>query len=148
MTQPEFDAFLAHVIPEYTAENVRAGYWGESEALEKSRKQTESLLSQGSQTRDHYLFTLYDGEDAVGMFWLQANMDRPIKSGYIFDVYIEEKFRGKGYGRQVMSLIEEKARELELKSLGLHVFAHNTVAKNLYMSIGYKVFSFNMTKTL
>jgi hypothetical protein len=81
MTQPEFDAFLAHVIPEYTAENVHAGYWDESEALEKSRKQTGSLLSQGLQTRDHYLFTLYDGDDAVGMIWLQANMDRPIKSG-------------------------------------------------------------------
>jgi hypothetical protein len=38
MTQAEFDAFIELVIPEYAADNVDAGYWDESEALEKSRK--------------------------------------------------------------------------------------------------------------
>ena len=38
MTQPEFEIFLARAIPDYAADNVRAGYWSESEALEKSRE--------------------------------------------------------------------------------------------------------------
>ena len=148
MTQSEFDAFLEHLIPGYAADNVRAGYWSEDEALEKSRKQTESLLPQGLQTKDHYLFTLYDNDTAVGMIWLRAELDRPVKSGYIFDVEIKEEFRGKGYGKQAMLLIEEKARELDIKRMGLHVFAYNDVAKNLYKRIGYKVSSMNMLKDL
>ena len=79
---------------------------------------------------------------------MRANTDRPIKSGFIFDIRIDEKFRGKGYGKQAMSLIEEKARELGLKSIGLHVFAVNNVARNLYESVGYEVSSLNMTKKL
>ena len=148
MTQSEFEAFIEHIIPDYAADKVRAGHWSEDEALEKSRKQTESLLSQGLQTKDHFLYTLYDGEEAVGMIWLRAELDRPVKSGFIFDVEIKEEFRGKGYGKQAMLLIEEKARELGIRRMGLNVFAYNDVAKNLYEGIGYKVSSMNMLKDL
>ena len=148
MTQPEFDAFLERLIPDYASDNVRAGYWSEEEALEKSRKQTTSLLSDGLQTKDHYLYTLYDNDEAVGVIWLRAELDRPIKSGRIFDVEIKEEVRGKGYGKQAMLLIEEKARELGIKRMGLHVFTYNIVAKNLYERMGYKVSSMNMLKDL
>ena len=148
MTQSEYEAFLERLIPDYAADNVRAGYWSEDEALEKSRQQTMSLLSDGLQTKDHYLFTLYDGDKAVGMIWLRAELDSPVKSGFIFDVEIKEEFRGKGYGKQAMLLTEEKARELGIKRMGLHVFAYNDVAKNLYERIGYKVSSMNMLKDL
>lgn len=148
MTQPEYEEYLKHLIPDYAADNVRAGYWDESEALEKSRKQIEGLLPQGLQTKDHYIYSLYDGDQKVGMIWLKANVDRPGKDGFIFDVIVDEQFRGKGYGKQVMALIEEKAHELGLKSIGLHVFAYNTVAKKLYESVGYEVTSLNMVKKL
>jgi hypothetical protein len=55
MTQPEFEIFLAHAIPDYAADNVRAGYWSESEALEKSREGCEKLLPKGLQTENHFL---------------------------------------------------------------------------------------------
>ena len=35
MTQAEYEVFIARLIPEYAADNVRAGYWSELEALEK-----------------------------------------------------------------------------------------------------------------
>ena len=148
MTQPEYEEYLKHLIPDYAADNVRAGYWDESEALEKSRQQIESLLPQGLQTKDHYIFILVDGDQSIGMIWLKAELSRAVKNGFIFDVVVDEKFRGKGYGKQIMLLIEEKARELELKSIGLHVFAYNTVAKNLYEGIGYETTSLNMIKQL
>ena len=148
MTQTEFDEYLKHLIPDYAAENVRAGYWDVSEALEKSRQQTGSLLPQGLQTKDNYIYNLVDGDQNVGMIWLKAEINRPVKSGFIYDVMVYEQFRGKGYGKQIMLLIEEKARELDLKSMGLHVFGNNTVAKNLYESVGYEISSLNMVKKL
>ena len=148
MPQPEFDEYLKRLIPEYAADNVRAGYWDESEALERSRQQIKSLLPQVLQTKDHYIFfSVYDGDQKVGMIWLKANVDRPGRDGFIFDVIVDERFCGKGYGKQVMAL-EEKALELGLKSIGLHVFAYNTVAKKLYESVGYEVTSLNMVKKL
>jgi len=148
MTQSEFEAFLEHLIPDYAADNVRAGYWSDEEALERSRKQTVSLLPDGLNTKDHFFYTIYDDDKAVGVIWMRAELDRPVKGGFIFDVEIKEEFRGKGYGKQAMLLIEEKARELGIKRMGLHVFAYNEVAKSLYESIGYEVSSMNMLKDL
>jgi ribosomal protein S18 acetylase RimI-like enzyme len=148
MTQTEFEAFLEQEIPEYAADNVRAGYWAESESLQKSREAFERLLPQGLQSKDQYLYSIYEGDEAVGVIWMRAEMERPVKSGFIYDLHVDEKFRGKGYGKQAMYLIEDKARELGLKSIGLHVFGYNTVARNLYEGIGYETTSLNMIKQL
>ena len=148
MTQTEYDAFFEYLIVEYAKDNVRAGYWHESEALEKSRQQTGSLLPKGLQSENTYLYTVYDGDQAVGAIWFKANPNLPTKNGFIFDIEIHEEFRGKGYGKQAMQLIEEKARELGLKSINLHVFASNRVARNLYESLGYQPVSLNMAKSL
>jgi ribosomal protein S18 acetylase RimI-like enzyme len=148
MTQAEYEVFLERTIPEYAADKIRAGQWAESEALERSRKEFLADLPQGVQTRDNYLYTLYDGDTAVGLIWMRAYLDHPTKDGFIFELYVEENQRGKGYGKQAMLLIEEKAREFGLKSIGLHVFGSNKVARNLYEAVGYEVTSVNMSKTL
>jgi ribosomal protein S18 acetylase RimI-like enzyme len=89
-----------------------------------------------------------DGELRVGIIWMKANLDTANKNGFIYDIAIDESRRGKGYGRQAMQLIEEKARELGLCQMGLHVFAKNKVALNLYESLGYETKSLNMIKDL
>ena len=148
MTQSELEVFLERTIPEYAEDKVRAGHWAESEALERSRKEFADELPQGLQTKNNYLYTLYDGDNAVGLIWMRANVDRPTNDGFILELYVEEKYRGKGYGKQIMLLIEEKARELGLKAIGLHVFGSNKIAQNLYKAVGYEVTSVNMSKTL
>ena len=147
MTQAEFEVFLEREIPDYAAEHVRAGNWTESESLEKSHKEFESLLPQGLKTDDNFLYTLADGEEAVGMIWMKVKT-QPSKSGFIYDVYVDEKFRGKGYGKSLMLLLEEKAREMELTSLALHVFGSNHVARKLYETIGYEITNVMMSKAL
>lgn len=112
MTQVEFKAFLERTIPEYANEKVLAGHWAEFEALERARMEFQVDLPQGMETKNQYLYTLHDGDEAVGLIWLKANLDRPTKNGFIFELYVNETKRGKGYGRQAMLLIEEKARQL------------------------------------
>jgi ribosomal protein S18 acetylase RimI-like enzyme len=148
MTPAEYEVFLERTIPEYASDKIRAGQWVESEALERSRKEFLADLPQGVQTRDNYLYTLFDGDTAVGLIWMRTYLDRPTKEGFIFELYVEEKYRGKGYGKQAMFLIEEKARELGLKSIGLHVFGSNKIARNLYEAVGYEVTNVNMSKAL
>jgi len=150
MLESELDNYLEKSIPNYAEENVKAGYWSETEALEKSRKVFNNLLPEGVKSKDQYLFQVEDAKtnERVGVIWLNARTDVPRPSGFIYDIEIDEAFRGKGYGKQTMLAIEEKARELGLKSIGLHVFFHNAVAKGLYQKIGYEVKSMNMVKEL
>ena len=89
-----------------------------------------------------------DGNHRVGTVWMRAALDTSIKSGFIFDIAVDEAQRGKGYGKQTMLLIEETAREMGLSKLGLHVFAKNKVARKLYEGLGYEIGSLNMNKNL
>lgn len=150
MTEEEFKRFLEREIADYAQENVKAGYWSESEALDKSREKHQSLLPDGLATPNHYLFHIQNTVtgDRVGVLWLFANVTAARPSGFIYDLLIEEEFRRRGYARQAMLAVEEKARELGLGSIGLHVFAHNPSAKALYDQLGYQVRSVNMIKDL
>ena len=147
MTQPEYEAFLERTIPEYAADHVRAGNWTVSESLEKSRKEFEDLLPQGLNSEDNFLYTLVDDDEAVGMIWMKIKR-HPAISGFIYDVFVDEKFRGKGYGKNLMLLLEEKAREMGLGSLELHVFGSNQVARKLYETIGYETTNVLMRKAI
>lgn len=148
MEPSEFDEYKAVLIRDYARENIEAGYWDESDALERSRKSVEALLPEGVNTPNHYIYTVRDESLRVGVIWMRATLDSPIKLGFIFDITLDENQRGKGYGRQTMLLIEDKARELGLSQMGLHVFAKNSVAQGLYEKLGYEIKSLNMTKIL
>jgi ribosomal protein S18 acetylase RimI-like enzyme len=145
MTQPEFGVFLERSIPEYAEDKVRAGNWTEAESLERSRKEFEELLPQGLNSKDNFLYTLHNENEAVGMIWMKIFLP---DHAFIYEVYIEERFRGKGYGKGIMLLLEDKARAMGVKSLGLHVFGSNRIARNLYETIGYEITNVNMSKTL
>lgn len=144
MSQSEFDLFLERSIPEYAEDKVRAGNWTEAESLERSRKEFEELLPLGLSTKDNFLYTLHDDKQSMGMIWIKVDMP----SAFIYEVYIEEKFRGNGHGKSIMLLLEEKAREMGLKTLKLHVFGSNHVARRLYEKVGYEITNINMSKTL
>jgi ribosomal protein S18 acetylase RimI-like enzyme len=79
---------------------------------------------------------------------MKANLEGAVKDGFIFDITIDEDQRGKGFGKKAMLLIEEKARELRIHKIGLHVFAWNQVARSLYEGLGYETKSLNMIKDL
>lgn len=148
MTEAEYEIYLTHLIPDYAKDKVEAGQWDESEALEKSKQSIDSLLPKGSMTDSHLIFTVWDGDQPVGRTWLHTRLDAPTKAGFIFDIEIDATQRGKGYGRQTMLLLEDKARQFGIQKMELHVFAKNAVAKKLYETLGYETSSSNMVKRL
>lgn len=149
MDEAEFAQFQELDIPRYADENVKAGYWSSDEALEKSRQVHNRLLPDGLKTQNHLFFKIVDEHLAsVGTLWLFSDFDAAQPTGFIYDLIIEEAFRQKGYGKQAMIALEGKARELGLKRLALHVFAHNLPARKLYQDLGYRDKSMNMSKEL
>jgi RimJ/RimL family protein N-acetyltransferase len=150
MKPVEFEAFLAQDILEYAQENIRAGYWTPEEAAEKARAAHERFLPQGMGTPDHYFFTIrvVEEQQAVGVVWFAIRRESAAPSGFIYDLFIDEPHRGKGFATQAMLALEEKAKALGLQALYLHVFAQNQTARALYDKLGYQVTSLNMVKKL
>ncbi|MFD1019647.1 GNAT family N-acetyltransferase [Thalassobacillus hwangdonensis] len=145
MDNKEFKAYLELSINDYASEHVRAGNWTEEEALTNATEQFNMLLPDGENSEGQKLFSIRDDEKEVGMIWLGL---KPNNKGFIYDIRIWEDHQGHGYGKQAMQEIEAFGRELGLTSIGLHVFGHNTVARELYKKLGYVETDIVMDKAL
>ena len=55
---------------------------------------------------------------------------------WLYEIELDERFRGRGLGREAMLAFEERARELGAEKVTLNVFGGNDVARSLYRSLG------------
>lgn len=142
--QADFEVFLERGIREYAEDHVRNGNWQAEDALERSKKQFEHYLPDGIHTKDQYLWSLVDEEgNKIGVLWVQVK-DR---KGFIFDFVIDEEFRGKGFGKQALTTMDEKLKSMGVESVALHVFGDNVTAQELYKKMGFQITGIHMKKT-
>ncbi|WP_214765889.1 MULTISPECIES: GNAT family N-acetyltransferase [unclassified Exiguobacterium] len=150
MTETMYQTYLPTAIEEYAAEKVKAGTWVEAEAIDRSTEEFRQLLPDGRASKDNYLFSLVDEAttEAVGMMWFHVVEKKQGRTAFIYDFSVDAHHQGKGYGRQAMVALEQVARRMNIKIIGLHVFAHNTRAIKLYESSGYAPTDLHMEKRL
>ena len=150
MTQKSFEEYLEKAIPAYAFNNIESGRWPEEGALERSRADHESLLPDGINTKNNYLFEVISrNEDCiVGFLWLAIDDKFGSKSAFIYDIAIYEGYRRLGYARQALKDLESFVKDLGIYKIGLHVFHQNKSAQSLYDSMGYSVVSSNMAKSI
>lgn len=147
MTQADFDSFLERAVVEYAKDKVRAGNWDESSALERSRAEFERYLPAGLRSEKNFLYMLVaDSGEKVGYLWY-AFFEKPDRA-FILDFEVYEPYRRHGYATQALAALDVQAREQGFKQLGLHVFGHNTAARDLYKKAGYIETNVNMSKEI
>lgn len=148
MTQSEYDAWYARSAINYRDEIIKNGSTLE-EAQKKSDEDFLRLLPEGLSTPDQYVLAIRENHSQfIGTLWFGIRGPADNRKAYIYDIILDESTRGKGYGRKAMVLLEDKVKALGLKHIGLHVFGHNKVARQLYESLGYEITNLNMEKTL
>lgn len=76
------------------------------------------------------------------MLWVHVQ-DR---KAFIFDFVIDERFRGKGLGKQALTAMDEKLKSMNVLSVELHVFADNVSAQQLYREMGFVVTDMRVIK--
>ena len=132
----EFDGYLAAQQVEYARSLVDEARMTPQAAAEKSRADHASLFPDGVRQEHQRISVVEDaatGEPVGRVFWAPRGEDR----AYIYDLFIEERFRGKGLGRRALELIEEEARAERLRGIDLNVWGANDVARGLYSAAGY-----------
>ncbi|KZN98438.1 GNAT family N-acetyltransferase [Bacillus badius] len=148
MNKEEFQLYSSNAIANYAKNKVVSGNWREEEAIHLSKKEFSRLLPQDEKTELNYLYSIFQDQQLVGMIWMaQTSAEKP-DEGFIFDFKIYEPHQGQGYGKQAMKEIEMIAKELGMNKIGLHVFGHNKIARELYEKLGYEITNINMMKTL
>jgi diamine N-acetyltransferase len=101
---------------------------------------------------------------AFGRVWLLCEGDLPVgyivltigfslefhgHDAFIDELYIDSAFRRRGFGRQAVTFVEKKAREMGVNAIHLEVDQGNDPAFELYRRAGYQDHDrFLMTKWL
>jgi ribosomal protein S18 acetylase RimI-like enzyme len=148
MTAAEYEVWIEATTVLYAEERAAATGLPRDVSLEKARAQVATLLPDGHATTGMYLLLIVDDTGSeVGILWLGPHPDRP-DTLYVWDISIDEPFRGRGFGRAAMLAAEDLARDARVDAIGLNVFGPNTAARRLYVSLGYDVTSQQMLKKL
>jgi len=72
----------------------------------------------------------------------------PTKLGVIDDLYIDERFRGKGVGKILMEKMEKYFKSMDCDSIWIEVFAPNKKAHDYYKKLGFVDREIGMLKRL
>jgi ribosomal protein S18 acetylase RimI-like enzyme len=148
----EFPDFLELLRVEYVRGlEDEAGMTREA-AEEKATADHASLFPDGAQQSHQRIYLVEDaatGERTGHLFW--AARQPPGSSttrAYLYELYIDEPFRGRGLGRRALELLEAEARGEGLPGVDLNVWGGNDAARGLYRSAGYHERAVFMSKEL
>jgi ribosomal protein S18 acetylase RimI-like enzyme len=148
MTEEEFWDYSRQAAEEYGRELVASGIAGPDFASEAGIETLRHHLPLGLATPNHFLFTAEEAGQPIGVLWLAALSAGDLRYGWVYDIVVRPEHRGRGYGKAMMRLAEEECRRLGLSELRLNVFGHNTVARRLYESLGYRPLALTMGRRL
>lgn len=116
-----------------------------AEAEEKARRDYAALFPDGKPIEGQHLLVIEDEHgEAIGRLFFAT---RP-SGAWLYEIELEERFRGRGLGREAMLAFEDLARELGAEKVTLNVFGGNEVARSLYRSLGYVEEAVHMGKRL
>lgn len=142
MSPSEAESLLQQHAESYAEDMSRIQDIPMDEARARVAAQRRGLLLHSGK---ELFYHLMDGKTPVGRLWLTR-----IDEAMLFISYIEilPEYRGKGFGRQALSLVETTGRRLGARQVWLHVFADNAVAKSLYREAGFRESGMQMFKNL
>lgn len=150
MRKEEYPAYCQYFVSDYSKE-IAANY-GHSMALatELAEKELHRCFPDGLAGTDHSLMCI-DGEVEgklvlVGYLWHAINCND--SSTFIYDFFISEEHRSRGFGRQAMLVLESQLQTAGINQIKLRVAYHNERALKLYKEVGFVVTGFNMSKTI
>jgi ribosomal protein S18 acetylase RimI-like enzyme len=77
-----------------------------------------------------------------------SDMMTGLNYGFIYDIFVEEKSRGKGIGKLLLEKAEDYCRKKGYSRIALMVSTENDSAIRLYSRIGFKPEQMHMAKEL
>ncbi|MCG6133681.1 MAG: GNAT family N-acetyltransferase [Nostoc sp. LLA-1] len=102
-----------------------------------ARKSLDEILNNDTLGIIHLI---YCGEDVVGYVVLTFGYSLEFhgRDAFVDELYLQEKYRRQGLGKQSLQLCERICEQKGIKALHLEVEKTNTIAQSVYRKAGYK----------
>ena len=150
MNAARFEGFKKHSQGSFAEDFAKAQGTSVVEALKNASEQFDRLVPAGLSTAGQLFFDVVEQSSgkSIGYLWLGFRQSLGRKIISINDIFVSPETRGRGYGKQLMSIVDSEAKKADAVQIKLHVFASNKIARGLYESSGYEVSSLEMYKTV
>jgi ribosomal protein S18 acetylase RimI-like enzyme len=146
----ELPAFIEHGKAEYARDMTENAGLTPEQAAKKTEHDWALLLPNGRIPAGHHIYVVADehGQRVGDLWFAERTSDFDGTFAFVYSIEIDEAFRGKGYGRETMQLLEHEVEAAGLDRISLNVFGGNEVARSLYRSLGYTETAVMMRKEL
>lgn len=144
MNELDFQNFINIASVNFAKDKVKNGSWREETALEQSKEAFKSLLPAGEKTENNVLKNIIFNDQNIGYMWYSINKKDEPYYAYLFEIFISEDYRGRGFGTEAMNLCMREIKEYGIEDVWLHVFGHNQGALKLYQQLGFEITDYNM----
>ncbi len=147
MDQTEFQKFYDRSLHEFAKQQSEDTGFSLDECLLKAKLVIDNHFPDGLSTSNQYLYHLKNESlEAVGYLWFEIREQINKKKVFIYDILVEQSFRGLGYSKIMLTWLEAETKRLQIDEISLHVLGYNHRAKALYDSFGFEVTNIYMSK--
>lgn len=134
-------------LAEYYYKNMKACDFTETytyAVAESKMKELATYLKEGKAL----VFGYFVDKELVGYIWGYLHRFREEQRIYVSEIYVLEKWRSQGIGKQLLNEIEKEAEVRRIKALYIHAEAGNERAIKLYKKEGFKIERLQLRKSL
>ena len=150
MDEDQYSAFIKLSERDQIEGQVRVGRWRADEAEARMAELKAQFLPEDLATPDHFFWAVKDADsgEQVGGLWVALVEEAGQRAFFVFDIQVYEPYRRRSYGTQAFLAMEEKAREMDVSTIALHVFEDNLPARAMYHKLGYAGTGSQMAKAV
>ena len=136
----EFSVYAKWSVKNYAEHLIKSG---DEKFRFKARKAARSefmdIFPDGADSADNYLYIVKNeaGEKIGVIGYTKSPFEE--NSAFVTENIIKEEFRGKGYGKSALILLQEDAKEKGYAKMVLNCFKHTPVSYAMYEKSGFKV---------
>jgi ribosomal protein S18 acetylase RimI-like enzyme len=134
----KFPSWRVASVKRYAEANVAAGVWQEDGSMEKAEKDADKLLYQGAETPGNHIWEIEADNEVIGSVWIKVVPNEGSTNAFIYDIELSPTYQGRGFGQASMLALEEEAKRIGVRKIGLRVFSYNEAAYRLYKKVGYR----------
>ncbi len=140
LREDEVRGFIDGLRREYVRGLIEDAGMSREDAEQKAGADHASLFPNGGPQPDHHMYVLEEveaGESVGHLFWARRRPPGSTTRAFLYQISIDEPFRGGGLGRRAMELFEAEVRAEGLPGIDLNVWGGNEPARSLYRSLGF-----------
>ena len=134
-------------LSEFYFSNILSCSYMDSFSYNDAEQKIESMIEHVS-NGSAMVFGVFDDENLIGYVWAYEHSYRDEVRVYVNEIHVEELYRNRGVGSQLLYAVERMARQRGYHALYIHAEGNNDGAIRLYENEGYVVERVQLRKNL